>query len=284
MATLGLLMNIPNAATRVWARRILVTLGLVAPTMIAALAIQMNGAKAQQAAAPVIAAAADLKFAVTAIATAFKADTGKEVKLSFGSTGNFATQIRHGAPFQIFMAADEKVIADLHRDGFTRNAGDLYAEGRIVLMVPHGSMLKADEAMNHLAAMLDAGRITRFAIANPEHAPYGRRAEEALKRRGLWEKVRPHLVLGENVSQAAQFALSGNAEGGIIAYSLALAPAMRSQGAFALIPRDWHEPLLQRMALLNNAGPVAEDFYAYMKTPKARGIMKSFGFVLPDEG
>lgn len=244
----------------------------------------MTGAGAPQAEVPVIAAAADLKFAVTEIAAAFKTDTGKEVKLSFGSTGNFATQIREGAPFQMFMAADETFIRDLHRSGFTRDEGDLYAEGRIVLMVPHGSVLRPDQAMENLAAQLEAGRITRFAIANPEHAPYGRRAEEALRHRGLWEKVQPHLVLGENVSQAAQFALSGNAQGGIIAYSLALAPEVRSQGEFALIPRDWHEPLLQRMALMKSAGPVAEQFYAYMKTPKARDIMKSFGFVLPDEG
>ncbi len=244
----------------------------------------MKDAGAQRASVPVIAAAADLKFAVTELAAAFKSETGNEVKLSFGSTGNFATQIRQGAPFQLFMAADQKFIADLHREGFTKDAGDLYAEGRIVLMVPHGSVLKADEAMDDLAAQLEAGRITRFAIANPEHAPYGLRAEEALRHRGLWDKVQPHLVLGENVSQAAQFALSGNAQGGIIAYSLALAPEVRSQGQFALIPHDWHEPLLQRMALLRNAGPVATEFYTFMKSPRAREIMKKYGFVLPDGG
>lgn len=277
-------MTAQTATGRAWTRRALLTLGLGFGITIAGLSVQMTGAEAEQADAPVIAAAADLKFAATEVAAAFKADTGKEVKLSFGSTGNFATQIRQGAPFQLFMAADEKFIADLYREGFTRDAGDLYAEGRIVLMVPHGSMLKADEAMDDLAAQLEAGKITRFAIANPEHAPYGRRAGEALKHRGLWQKVQPYLVLGENVSQAAQFALSGNAQGGIIAYSLALAPEVRSQGKFALIPHDWHEPLLQRMALLKTAGPVAEKFYAYMKTSKARAIMKSFGFVLPDEG
>ncbi|MFN3623378.1 MAG: molybdate ABC transporter substrate-binding protein [Hyphomicrobium sp.] len=277
-------MTAHSATVRAWTRRVLFLLGLGAVVALTGLAVRMTGAGAPQADVPVIAAAADLKFAVTEIAAAFKSDTGKEVKLSFGSTGNFATQIREGAPFQMFMAADQKFISDLHKDGFTKDEGDLYAEGRIVLMAPNGSVLKPDEAMDNLAAQLETGRITRFAIANPEHAPYGLRAEEALKHRGLWEKVQPHLVLGENVSQAAQFALSGNAQGGIIAYSLALAPEVRSQGEFALIPRDWHEPLLQRMALLKNAGPVAEEFYAYMKTPKARGIMKSFGFALPDEG
>lgn len=273
-----------SRAKGAWTRRTLLGFGVGAVICTTGYLYWMKDAGAQRASVPVIAAAADLKFAVTELAAAFKSETGNEVKLSFGSTGNFATQIRQGAPFQLFMAADQKFIADLHREGFTKDAGDLYAEGRIVLMVPHGSVLKADEAMDDLAAQLEAGRITRFAIANPEHAPYGLRAEEALRHRGLWDKVQPHLVLGENVSQAAQFALSGNAQGGIIAYSLALAPEVRSQGQFALIPHDWHEPLLQRMALLRNAGPVATEFYTFMKSPRAREIMKKYGFVLPDEG
>jgi len=267
-----------------WTRRALLTLGFGAGAALAGLTVQTTRAKARQAEAPVVAAASDLMFAVTELAAVFRADTGKDMRLSFGSTGNFATQIRQGAPFQVFMAADQSFVADLHKDGFTRDEGDVYAEGRIVLMAPHGADLKPDATMNNLAAMLDADRITRFAIANPAHAPYGQRAQEALKHRGLWEKMRRHLVLGENVSQAAQFALSGNAAGGLIAYSLALAPEVRAQGVFALIPREWHAPLLQRMVLLKNAGPVAEEFYAYMKTPKAREIMKTFGFTLPREG
>lgn len=232
--------------------------------------------------APVIAAASDLQFAVTEIAAAFTADTGKTVRLSFGSTGNFVTQIREGAPFQMFMAADESFVAALHAEGLTRDEGTLYALGRIVLMVPTGSALRADAALDHLAALLEDGAITRFAIANPDHAPYGLRAAEALRHRGLWDRIQPVLVLGENVSQAAQFALSGNAEGGIIAYSLALAPEVRALGEFALIPEDWHEPLMQRMVLLKNAGPVAEDFYAYVQSPRAREIMVKYGFVLPE--
>ncbi len=232
--------------------------------------------------APVIAAASDLQFAVQEIAEAFIAETGMEVRLSFGSTGNFARQIREGAPFEIFMAADEAFIADLHAAGLTRDAGDLYARGRVVVMVPHGATLTADEELDALAQMLAAGQITRFAIANPDHAPYGMRAREALITRGLWDDLQPVIVLGENVSQAAQFALSGNTEGGIIAYSLALAPQVSPRGTYALIPEDWHAPLRQRMALLNTAGPVAEAFYAYMKDPAARAIMDRYGFVLPE--
>ena len=239
-------------------------------------------AKAQTA-APVVAAASDLQFAVEEIAAAFKSETGMEVRLSMGSTGNFARQIREGAPFQIFMAADEKFIFDLHRDGFARNDGDLYAVGRVVIMVPPGSTLSADGKLDSLAAALAAGKITRFAIANPEHAPYGMRAREALQHKGLWSALQPYLVLGENVSQAAQFSLSGNAQGGIIAYSLALAPSLKGRGTYELIPEDWHQPLRQRMVLLKNAGPVAEKFYAYVNGPSAREIMKRYGFVLPGE-
>lgn len=242
-----------------------------------------GGPVAAQDGAPVVAAASDLQFAVTEIAEAFEAETGMAVRLSFGSTGNFARQIREGAPFQIFMAADERFIADLHADRLTRDAGDLYALGRLVLMVPHGSTLTPDPEMNDLAGMLAADQITRFAIANPDHAPYGMRARESLISKGIWDDLQPVLVLGENVSQAAQFALSGNAEGGIIAYSLALAPEVASRGTYALIPEDWHEPLRQRMALLNGAGEVAEAFYAYMNEPAARAIMARYGFVLPKD-
>lgn len=253
----------------------------LAAAVIAALVFASSPATARND-APVVAAAADLQFAVEEIAAAFEVQTGMRVRLSTGSTGNFARQIREGAPFEIFMAADEQFIFDLHRDGFTPDAGDLYALGRIVMMVPNGSTLAADGSMTSLEEALAAGTITRFAIANPDHAPYGMRAREALITRGLWDALQPVLVLGENVSQAAQFALSGNAEGGIIAYSLALAPQVAPRGTHALIPDDWHQPLRQRMVLLNNAGAVARAFYAYMMEPAAREIMARYGFILPE--
>lgn len=231
---------------------------------------------------PVIAAASGLLFAIEEVADAFARDTGKQVRLSLGSTGNFARQIREGAPFQIFMAADESFVMDLHRDGFTRDTGDLYAMGRIVVQVPQGSGLVADGTLESLRAALAEGRITRFAIANPDHAPYGMRAREALQHAGLWDDIQPFLVQGENVSQAAQFALSGNAEGGIIALSLSLAPELRDRGSADLIPEEFHQPLRQRMVLLNGAGQVAEAFYDYLQSPAARLIMENYGFFLPE--
>lgn len=232
---------------------------------------------------PLVAAAADLQFALSEVAQAFRERTGEEVKLTFGSSGNFARQIREGAPFQLYLSADERYVLDLARDGLVRDEGELYAIGRLVLKVPTGSPLKADGTLEDLRAAIADGRLRRFAIANPEHAPYGRRAEEALRHAGLWDVIQPFLVFGENVSQATQFATSGNAQGGIVAYSLALAPEVAKLGHHALIPADWHEPLRQRMALLKDAGPVAERFYRFVQEPESRAILIRFGFVLPGE-
>jgi molybdate transport system substrate-binding protein len=248
------------------------------------LAAMLVFAPAARADAPVIAAASDLQFALVDIAEAFEAETGEPVELTFGSSGNFARQIRQGAPYQMYLSADERFVLDLHADGLTRDDGVLYALGRIVIFTPRSSPLAADGRLDDLAAALADGRITRFAIANPEHAPYGLAAEQALRHRGLWEAVSPTLVLGENVSQAAQFAATGNTDGGIIAYSLALAPRVAARGAYDLIPEAWHAPLRQRMVLLENAGPVAERFYGYLQTPPARDILRRHGFELPEEG
>ncbi len=240
-------------------------------------------AGARAAEGPVIAAASDLQFAMEEIAAAFAANSSQKVRLSFGSSGNFARQIRQGAPIEMFLSADEDYVLALARDGFTRDQGALYAIGRIALIVPHGSPLKADGTLADLKAALRDGRLVKFAIANPEHAPYGKRAAEALRHQGLWDAIAPNLVYGENVTQAAQFATSGNAQGGIIAHSLALSPRVSALGAYALIPEDWHSPLCQRMVLLKNAGPAAERFYAYVQQPAARAILQKYGFALPGE-
>ena len=232
---------------------------------------------------PAIAAASDLQFALEEVAAKFQADTDRSVRLSYGSSGNFTTQLLHGAPFEMFLSADEGFVFKLADAGRTLDRGTLYAEGRIVLFAPKGSVFTPDPGFKDLRVALADGRIKRFAIANPEHAPYGRAAEQALKSQGLWDAVRPKLVLGENVSQAAQFATSGSAEGGIFAYSLALAPAVGSRGNYVVISADWHAALRQRMVLMKNAGEVAKAFYAYTQSPPARTIFRKYGFLLPGE-
>jgi molybdate transport system substrate-binding protein len=158
----------------------------------------------------------------------------------------------------------------------------LYAIGRIVLFAPRGSPLVVDEQMKGLRTLLAKNSGIRFAIANPEHAPYGRAAEAALRALGIWDNVQPALVLGENISQTAQFATAGGAAGGIIAYSLVLAPALKDRGTYVLIPDTLHPPLRQRMVLLERAGPAAERFFRYLQRPPARALFKQYGFALPE--
>jgi molybdate transport system substrate-binding protein len=175
-------------------------------------------------------------------------------------------------------------VLGLARDGLTRGTGALYAVGQIVIFVPEGSPLQPDGSLNDLRHALEGGRLRKFAIANPEHAPYGKRAEEALRHEGLWAAIQSRLVLGENVSQAAQFAVSGSTDGGIIAYSLVLSPRMARRGRYALIPEALHSPLRQRVVLLKNAGLAAERLYDFLRTVPAKSILERYGFVLPDSG
>jgi molybdate transport system substrate-binding protein len=233
--------------------------------------------------APVVAAAADLQFALEEVAQTFYQKTGKAVRLTFGSSGNFAQQIQNGAPFELFLSADEGYVRGLAVRGLTLNEGVLYAIGRIVLFIPRSSPLRTDEEMRDLRAALADRLVRKFAIANPEHAPYGRAAREALQHQGLWDAVQPYLVLGESASQAAQFAASGSAQGGIIPLSLAQAPEVSKRGDFALLPAEWHQPLQQRMVLLRQAGETAKAFYDYLQTPPARAILVRYGFALPGE-
>jgi molybdate transport system substrate-binding protein len=230
-----------------------------------------------------VAAASDLKFAIEEVAAQFEKTTGQKLRLVFGSSGNFKTQILQGAPFHLFMSADENFVYELADAGKTEDRGRAYAVGRIGIMVPKGSPLKADGKLQDLAAALKDGRLQKFAIANPDHAPYGARAMEALKHQKLWDSLQGKLVLGENISQAAQFATSGSTQGGIIAYSLALAPAVARMGSFALIPESWHQPLRQRMVLVKDAPSAARAFYEHLSTPAAQEIMVRYGFAMPKD-
>ena len=249
----------------------------------AAVNLWITCAAAQAPDVPAVAAASDLKFALDEIAAAYAAATRRQVKTVYGSSGNFYRQIEQGAPFEIFMSADEEFVFKLAATGKAEDKGALYATGRIVLFAPKGSALAVDAQMTGLKAALSAGRIQRFAIANPEHAPYGRAAEQALRALGLWDSIRGRLVLGENVSQAAQFASSGSAQGGIFAYSLALSLSVSQGGDYVLLPESLHKPLRQRMVLVKGPGENARAFYAFLQQPAARAAFKRYGFVLPGE-
>jgi len=252
----------------------------VAAAMLAGILL---GPSAIAATEPPIAAAADLNAALPEVAALFQKATGETVKLTFGSSGNFAQQIQNGAPFEVFLSADEGYVRTLAAAGKTDGEGTLYAIGRIGVFQPKGSAIRADGQLKDLGAAVRDGRLQKFAIANPEHAPYGRAAQEALTHAGLWSAIQPKLVLGENVAQATQFATSGSAQGGIIPLSLALTPQVAAAGSFALIPADWYKPLRQRAVLIKGAGETARAFYAFLQTPPARAVFKRYGFVASRE-
>jgi len=227
-----------------------------------------------------IAAAADLKFAMDEIVVLFKsAYPEAQIETIYGSSGKFITQIRQGAPFDLYFSADIAYPRALRADGFAASEVQAYAVGRIVLWSPTRNAGKI--TLDDLAGT----RIRKIAIANPRHAPYGMRAEEALKAAGVWEKVAPKLVYGENVAQAAQFVQTGNAQVGIIALSLALGPELAKQGGYTLISDKLHHPLEQGFVVTKRAAgnPLAQAFARFMTSREVRARMVRYGFVLPGE-
>ena len=230
---------------------------------------------------PKIAAASSLQFALTDIATEFKRASGHDVRLAFGSSGNFRRQIADGAPFEVFLSADAGYAEALVREQRTSGPGVVYAVGRLALFVPTGSPIKADGGLRDVAAALHDGRLRKFVIANPALAPYGRAAQQVLEHAGLWSRIEPHLVLGENISQAAQFAASGAAQAGIVAYSLIREPGIAARGHAVLLPATDHAPLDQQMVLLKGAGTTAREFAAFVLMPGAQAIFARYGLEPP---
>lgn len=227
-----------------------------------------------------VAAAADLKFAMDEIVTTFKkANPGDEVDVIYGSSGKFHTQIQQGAPYDLFFSADIGFPRELAKNGFATAEVKPYAFGRIVLW--SASLDATKMTMDSLADP----KITRIAIANPKHAPYGKRAEEALRASGQWDKVEAKLVYGENIAHTAQFVQTGNAQVGIIALSLAVNQELASKGGYWLIPENLHQPLEQGYVITKRAesSALAKRFADYMGGKPVRAIMTKYGFVLPSE-
>jgi molybdate transport system substrate-binding protein len=225
-----------------------------------------------------VAAAADLNTALTEMASAYQKESGQQVRLSFGSSGNLCTQIENGAPFDVFLSADlgypRKLIA---ADLADRSSLYVYAIGRIVLWVPAASPLDLEH--QGVRILLDPS-VKRIAIANPEHAPYGRAAVAALKKLGVYDQIRDRLVLGENIAQAAQFVESGNAQAGVVAYAHAILPAMKNAGKYWEFPLNSYPPLEQGAVIVSRSPhkQAAEEFLLYLKGAQARSILRTFGF------
>ncbi|MBI5901573.1 MAG: molybdate ABC transporter substrate-binding protein [Rhodocyclales bacterium] len=227
-----------------------------------------------------IAAAADLKFALEEILAEFRsANPGDVIETTYGSSGKFHTQIRQGAPFDMFFSADIEYPRLLAREGLAASAVQRYAVGRIVLW-----SISRDARRMTLADLADPA-IRKIAIANPKHAPYGRRAEEALRAAGVWKQVESRLVVGENIAQAAQYVQTGNADAGLIALSLALNQELASKGSHVVIPETLHQPLEQGFIITRRAAgnPLAQRFGDFMGSPVARSILVRWGFSLSQE-
>jgi len=225
-----------------------------------------------------VAAAADLTFCMPQIDAAFqKANPGAVVKVSFGSSGNFFSQIRSGAPFDVFLSADSQYPHDLAKDGLA-DTPITYAEGRLVLWTMDAGL----ELSHGLSALRDPA-IKHIAIANPDHAPYGRAAKAALEHEHLWDELKPKFVFGENIAQTAQFVQTGNAGAGLVAMSLVVAQPPERAGHFYEIPGDAYPPLEQAAALtgVGRGKPLARAYIEFLKSNTARQILMQFGFHEP---
>lgn len=227
-----------------------------------------------------VAAAADLNPALNEIAQQFQKNNGIRVKVSFGASGALTQQIQNGAPFDVFFSADMDYPRQLIGQG-QADAASLfqYSLGKLVLWVPASSSLDVEH--KGMDILLDSS-VKKIAIANPQHAPYGRAALAALKHAGLYDRLADRLVLGENVSQAAQFAESGNAQAGFVALAHAMSPAIKNMGKFWIVPADYYPPLEQGVVIITRSQNKTEAnaFLNYVKTKEASEVLRKYGFAL----
>ena len=268
-----------------FALAVLAVLAPIAPFPVAL--AKYAGSSPQTAANPcgtvTVAAASDLTYAMTEIAANFEKATGCTVRLSMGSSGNFLTQIENGAPFDVFFSADIAYPKKLEAEGLAAPGSTyLYAIGKIVLWTRKDSRVNVGKGFS---ALRDPA-VRKIAIANPEHAPYGRAAEEALRQSGVYDAVKDRLVLGENISQTAEFVESGNADAGIVALSLVLSPTMKDKGRAWNIPENLYTPIQQGAVVLRAAPnlPGARLFLDYIKMPATAALLERYGFALPAKG
>jgi len=237
-----------------------------------------------------VAAAASLNQMLQQLGAAWQRSGGERLRVSYAASGVLARQIVHGAPFEVFLSANERYVAFLSERGLTDGDGVVVALGELVLFVPRGSRLdelagdQSTEAggLPLLQAALDQGLLQRLVIANPEHAPYGVAAREALQHAGLWSRLQQRLVLGENAAQAARFSASGAADAGLIPRILAQQPQLAQRGRSLPLAASSYTLLRQRVVLLDGAGEPARRFVDFLTSPVARQILLASGFVLPD--
>lgn len=224
-----------------------------------------------------VAAAADLQFAMQEVAAQFQKQTGKEVKLIYGSSGNFFQQLQNGAPFDMFFSANLDYPEKLQAAGLTESGSYYeYARGKIVVWVAKESMIDVSFG---LQALLNPS-VKKIAIANPQHAPYGQAAVAAMQKEGVYEKIKDKFVLGENISQTASFVVTGSADVGIVALSLALSPNMKDKGRYVEIPAGDYPPMQQACVVLSSSKnkETAKQFLSFIKSPAVADTFRKYGF------
>ncbi len=231
--------------------------------------------------APVVAAASDLKFALPELAKAFETETGLAVRLTFGSSGILATQIANGAPFELFLSADESYIAELERKGMLKNSGAVYALGNLSVFAPEGSAVTCDADLGGIRSVLISGSPIQIAIANPLHAPYGVAAMSALEAAGIAVDAKPRLLVGENVAQALLYATAGGAAVALVSAPLVEAPEFDGKGCHERVSERLVAPLRQRLALTKTAGAAAAQFAAFITSEKGLAVLARYGFSMP---
>lgn len=228
-----------------------------------------------------VAAAADLQFAMQDVAAQFQKETGKTVKVIYGSSGNFFQQIQNGAPFDMFFSANLEYAKKLEAGGLT-DPGSYYpyAKGKIVIWVPNESKIGLSSG---LQVLLNPA-VKKIAVANPQHAPYGHAAVAAMQKENVYEEVKNKLVLGENISQTASFVVSGAADVGFVALSLALSPTMKDKGRYVEVPSGEYPPIEQACVILASSKnkDTARQFLSFIRTPAIGDVLKNYGFEVPD--
>jgi molybdate transport system substrate-binding protein len=236
-------------------------------------------ALAQSPARIKIAAASNLKFVLADLTSQYKQQTGVQVDVNLGASGNLARQILQGLPVEQFISADEVWVAELAKAGHTQDAGQRYATGRLALIVPKNSTLPLGQGLAAVVRAMKPG--DKFAIANPALAPYGVAAVEALQRSGVGALPANQKVQGDNIGQATQFVATGAAQAGITALALAQAPEIAQSVQVLPLPADLHAPLHQRMVLLKSAGAAAADWHRFLLSPPAQAVFVRHGYALP---
>ena len=226
-----------------------------------------------------VAVAANMKEAFAEINAAFKAKGGSDLRVVYGSSGNFAAQIVNGAPFNLFISADEHFPLELYQQGKTVDEGAIYAIGKLALIAKNSSGMKLLDSKADLARAIS--KANKIAIAKPELAPYGKAAVEYLKAEGLWDLAKEKLIYGDNIGVATMYVVSGAADLGFTALSLAKSAEVSKDTHFILVNSKLYEPIKQRMVLIKGAPREAIALYQFIQTPQAKSILQKYGYSTP---